>query len=60
MFNETIKGLQLQKRLTLRDFCAQSGLDPSNWSKVGTARGHELTDPELARAAQSLLWKTGD
>lgn len=34
MFNETIKSLRIQKRLTLRDFCAQVGLDPSNWSKV--------------------------
>lgn len=34
MFNETIKSLRLQKRLTLRDFCAQVGLDPSNWSKI--------------------------
>lgn len=34
MFNETIKSLRLQRRLTLRDFCAQVGLDPSNWSKV--------------------------
>ena len=34
MFNEKIKSLRLQKRLTLRDFCAQIGLDPSNWSKV--------------------------
>jgi transcriptional regulator with XRE-family HTH domain len=34
MFNETVKSLRLQKRLTLRDFCSQAGLDPSNWSKV--------------------------
>jgi transcriptional regulator with XRE-family HTH domain len=34
MFNETAKFLRLQKRLTLRDFCQQTGLDPSNWSKV--------------------------
>lgn len=34
MFNETVKSLRLQKRLTLRDFCATVGLDPSNWSKV--------------------------
>jgi len=34
MFTETIKSLRLQKRLTLRDFCQQVGLDPSNWSKV--------------------------
>lgn len=34
MFYETVKALRLQKRLTLRDFCEQVGLDPSNWSKV--------------------------
>lgn len=34
MFNETVKSLRLEKRLTLRDFCEQVGLDPSNWSKV--------------------------
>ncbi len=34
MFSETVKSLRLQKRLTLRDFCDQAGLDPSNWSKV--------------------------
>ena len=34
MFADTIKALRLQKRLTLRDFCEQVGLDPSNWSKV--------------------------
>jgi len=34
MFSETIKSLRIQKKLTLRDFCSQNGLDPSNWSKV--------------------------
>jgi transcriptional regulator with XRE-family HTH domain len=34
MFNETVKALRLKKRLTLRDFCEQVGVDPSNWSKV--------------------------
>ena len=34
MFNQTIKSLRIEKRLTFRDFCAQNGLDPSNWSKV--------------------------
>ncbi|MDD5140545.1 MAG: helix-turn-helix transcriptional regulator [Verrucomicrobiales bacterium] len=26
--------MRVAKRLTLRDFCEQVGLDPSNWSKV--------------------------
>lgn len=34
MFNELAKSLRIQKKLTLRDFCEQIGLDPSNWSKV--------------------------
>ena len=34
MFCETVKSLRLKKRLTLRDFCDQVGLDASNWSKV--------------------------
>lgn len=34
MFNQTAKSLRLSKRLTLRDFCKQVNLDPSNWSKV--------------------------
>jgi len=34
MFNNTIKELRIEKRLTLRDFCAAVGFDPSNWSKV--------------------------
>ena len=34
MFNDTVKKLRIEKRLTLRDFCAAVGFDPSNWSKV--------------------------
>lgn len=34
MFADTVKTLRLQKRVTLRDFCNQVGLDASNWSKV--------------------------
>lgn len=34
MFTDTVKSMRLKKRLTLRDFCDQVGLDASNWSKV--------------------------
>ena len=34
MFTEMVKAMRLKKRLTLRDFCDQVGLDASNWSKV--------------------------
>lgn len=34
IFSDRIKELRIRKRQTLRDFCEQVGLDPSNWSKV--------------------------
>ena len=34
MFSNLVKDLRLEKRLTLREFCQQLGIDPSNWSKV--------------------------
>lgn len=33
-FGETIKGLRVRKRLTLRDCAAALHVDPSNWSKL--------------------------
>ncbi len=33
-FGPLIKQLRIEKRLTLRSFCQELGLDPSNWSKV--------------------------
>ena len=47
MFNETIKSLVLEKRLTLRDFCEQVGLDPSNWCKVERGMNPPLGDVGL-------------
>ena len=34
MFGELIKQLRLDRRISLRDFCARAERDPSNWSKV--------------------------
>ena len=33
-FGELIKKSRLQNRITLREFCRLSGIDPSNWSKI--------------------------
>jgi transcriptional regulator with XRE-family HTH domain len=33
-FGEHIKELRIQKELTLRQCCADLGVDPSNWSKM--------------------------
>src|ERR1017187_3627405 len=34
MFGEFIKQIRQRQRLGLREFCLQSGCDPSNWSKI--------------------------
>jgi transcriptional regulator with XRE-family HTH domain len=49
MFTETIKSLRIKKRLTLRDFCEQVGLDPSNWSKVERGVNPPPGDVELLK-----------
>ncbi len=33
-FGEFVKQLRLQNRITLREFCRLTGIDPSNWSKI--------------------------
>lgn len=33
-FGQTVKDLRIAKRKTLRQFCHEHGLDPSNWSKI--------------------------
>ncbi|MBD3337585.1 MAG: helix-turn-helix domain-containing protein [Candidatus Lokiarchaeota archaeon] len=33
-FGEFVKQKRLHNRITLREFCRLSGIDPSNWSKI--------------------------
>ena len=33
-FGNFIKKTRIEKRITLRNFCLQAGVDPSNWSKI--------------------------
>jgi len=33
-FNEFVKNLRIENRISLREFCRRSGFDPSNWSKI--------------------------
>ncbi|MFH0880483.1 MAG: hypothetical protein V2A34_12275 [Lentisphaerota bacterium] len=33
-FGETVKNLRIAQKKTLRQFCAEHGHDPSNWSKI--------------------------
>ena len=33
-FGNFVKNIRLEKRISLREFCRQTGQDPSNWSKI--------------------------
>ena len=33
-FSELVKNLRINQKKTLRQFCLENGLDPSNWSKI--------------------------
>ena len=59
MFSETIKSLRLKKRLTLRDFCEQAGLDASNWSKVERGVNPPPGDVELLERLAGFFGLTG-
>ena len=59
MFSETIKSLRLKKRLTLRDFCDQVGLDASNWSKVERGVNPPPGDVELLERLAGFFGLTG-
>ncbi|MFT5031488.1 MAG: transcriptional regulator with XRE-family HTH domain [Candidatus Binatia bacterium] len=60
MFNETIKQLRIEKRLTLRDFCAHVGLDASNWSKVERGVNPPPGDADLLGRLADFFELTGD
>jgi transcriptional regulator with XRE-family HTH domain len=59
MFNHTVKSLRLEKRLTLRDFCEQVGLDPSNWSKIERGVNPPPGDIELLERLADFFGLTG-
>lgn len=44
MFGKFIKELRTRRRIGLREFCAEHGHDPSNWSKMERERLHPPKD----------------
>jgi transcriptional regulator with XRE-family HTH domain len=54
-FNEIAKNARLDQRLSLRQFCLETALDPSNWSKVERGVNPPPRDPEnMERIADKL------
>ena len=59
MFSTTVKSLRLEKKLTLRDFCEQAGLDASNWSKVERGVNPPPGDVETLELLADFFGLTG-
>ena len=59
MFSTTVKSLRLEKKLTLRDFCEQAGLDASNWSKVERGVNPPPGDVETLERLADFFGLTG-
>lgn len=55
-FGNYIKSIRLERGVTLRDFCRQLDIDPSNWSKV--ERG-KLPPPKSKLMLESIAKKLG-
>ncbi len=58
-FNETIKTARISRRLGLREFCSQLGLDPSNWSKVERGVNPPPRDVAILSQVADLLEISG-
>ncbi len=54
-FGELVKDLRIAKELTLREFCAQAGVDPSNWSKVERGLNPPPGDGKTLKGMADLL-----
>lgn len=46
-FGALVKKLRLEKQLTLRKFCLELHLDPSNWSKIERGVNSPPRDPDI-------------
>ncbi|HOJ19838.1 MAG TPA: helix-turn-helix transcriptional regulator [Ignavibacteriaceae bacterium] len=59
-FGEFVKHKRLEADLSLRNFCEQAGLDPSNWSKIERNRLNlTLEDIQLKKLAELINIKEG-
>ena len=53
-FGQYINKLRVEKKITLREFCRQTELDPSNWSKI--ERG--ISQPPKSKEVLNTITET--
>ena len=54
-FSDFIKSTRLDSQLTLREFCRQLNMDPSNWSKVERGVSPPPADAEFLKRLAGVL-----
>jgi transcriptional regulator with XRE-family HTH domain len=59
-FGALVKQLRIEKRLTLRSFCHELDLDPSNWSKVERDVNPPPRDSEALRRLADFFHLAAD
>jgi transcriptional regulator with XRE-family HTH domain len=59
-FGELIKELRIAKQLTLRQCCAELGVDPSNWSKMERGVTPPTKDTNLLERWAAFFGVTGE
>lgn len=58
-FGKLVKDLRIARHLTLRQFCAEAGVDPSNWSKVERSVNPPPGDEPTLKSIARVLGQTG-
>lgn len=54
-FGETLKQLRIQKELSLREACRETGYDPSNWSKIERGKISPPSEEKTLKKWASVL-----
>jgi transcriptional regulator with XRE-family HTH domain len=54
-FGQFVKSLRIERRQTLRDFCATNGIDPGNWSRLERGRFAAPHGDEILQKYASAL-----
>lgn len=59
-FGQLVKNLRIERKKTLRKFCSELGVDPSNWSKMERGVSPAPKDLKIVEAWARFFRLSGD
>jgi transcriptional regulator with XRE-family HTH domain len=59
-FGQLVKNLRIERKMTLRHFCSELGIDPSNWSKIERGVSFAPKDQAVVRKWADFFELAGD